>query len=92
MKLSGDPNLPGGMTAASFDRYFPETPDDCEQCHGTGRQCGICCEGVPANAEQCAHCPSEEIGDCSECNGTGRQKTAAEHRREWEEDKADLER
>ncbi len=30
--------------------------------------------------------------DCPDCDGTGRQKTRAELRREWLEDKADMER
>jgi len=30
--------------------------------------------------------------DCPDCNGTGRQKTRAELRQEWLEDKADMER
>ena len=44
------------------------------------------CEGTGQVAD--ADGPDE----CQVCNGTGRQKTRAELRQEWEEDKADMER
>lgn len=59
-------------------------PGECEKCDGKGR--------VPAS-------PSDlELGDagtwhiCPDCDGLGREKTRAELRAEWEEDKADMER
>lgn len=51
-------------------------PDYCEVCDGDG----LCHEadGGPAT--------------CPDCDGTGRQKTRAELRQEWLEDKADMAR
>ena len=62
---------------AEHDRSAPwNQPDDCEHCEGTG---------------QAADADGDEV-DCPDCDGTGRQKTRAELRAEYEEDKADMER
>lgn len=57
-------------------------PGECEECDGKGS----------------VLLPGEDVGDepeaarCRYCDGTGREKTRAELRAEWEEDKADMER
>ena len=46
----------------------------------------------PAGAEHDPSAPWNQPDDCEHCNGTGRQKTRAELRAEYEEDKADIAR
>ena len=46
----------------------------------------------PAGAEHDPSAPWNQPDDCEHCNGTGRQKTRAELRAEYEEDKADMAR
>jgi DnaJ-class molecular chaperone len=75
-------NYPAG---AEHDPSAPwNQPDDCELCGG---------EGVLPVLELESDEP-KTAGEvtCPECNGTGRQKTRAELRAEYEEDKADMER
>jgi hypothetical protein len=75
-------NYPAG---AERDPSAPwNQPDDCELCGGEGVLTALEFEsGEPKTAGEVA---------CPECNGTGRQKTRAELRQEWLEDKADMER
>lgn len=46
----------------------------------------------PAGAEHDPRAPWNQPGECEKCDGLGREKTRAELRAEWEEDKADMER
>lgn len=68
---------------AEFDPRAPwNQPGACEACDGEGR--------IILPAEHGDDEPDFET--CSDCDGTGREKTRAELRAEWEEDKADMER
>jgi hypothetical protein len=75
-------NYPAG---AEHDPRAPwNQPDDCELCGGERVLTALKFEsGEPKTAGEVT---------CYRCNGTGRQKTRAELRQEWEEDKADMER
>jgi DnaJ-class molecular chaperone len=81
-------NYPAG---AEHDPSAPwNQPDDCELCGGDGVK-ALSELGPSAWGEDCFS-EQDRIVTCPDCSGTGRQKTRAELRAEYEEDKADMAR